>query len=252
MTDSDELPVDRIICGDSLTVLKTFPDRSVDLVITSPPYNLMNTTGNGLKCPGKRGRWANSAFIKNQGYANYSDNRPHDEYTAWQRSILSECMRVLKDNGAVFYNHKWRVQNGLIQDRSDIVSGFPVRQIIIWQRNGGINFTDSFFLPTYEVIYMIAKPEFRIKRTSAGLSDVWYIPHEPSNAHPAPFPVEIPRRIISATTAEIILDPFVGSGTTAVAAKEQGQHYIGIEISPDYCTMAKDRIAKTNKQMTLI
>lgn len=91
-----------------------------------------------------------------------------------------------------------------------------------------------------------------LKRTSAGLSDVWYIPHEPSNAHPAPFPVEIPRRIISATNAEIILDPFSGSGTTAVAAKELGRHYIGIEISPDYCAMAKERIAKTNIQMTLL
>ncbi len=65
---------------------------------------------------------------------------PHDEYVAWQRACLSECMRVIKDDGAIFYNHKWRVQAGLLQDRSDIVAGFPVRQIIIWKRKGGINF----------------------------------------------------------------------------------------------------------------
>jgi modification methylase len=66
-------------------------------------------------------------------------------------------MRLLTDDGAIFYNHKWRVQDGLLQDRNDIVSGFPVRQIIIWHRNGGINFNKGYFLPTYEVIYLIAK-----------------------------------------------------------------------------------------------
>ena len=67
-------------------------------------------------------------------------------------------MRVLRNDGAIFYNHKWRVQDGLLQDRSDIVAGFPVRQIIIWQRAGGINFNPGYFLPNYEVIYLICKP----------------------------------------------------------------------------------------------
>ena len=65
-------------------------------------------------------------------------------------------MRVLKPTGAIFYNHKWRIQKGLLQDRADIVNDFPVRQIIIWQRAGGINFNPGYFLPTYEVIYLIA------------------------------------------------------------------------------------------------
>ena len=60
-------------------------------------------------------------------------------------------MRVLRNEGAIFYNHKWYGQNGLIQDRSDIVDGFPVRQIIIWQRTRGINFNPDYFLLNYEV-----------------------------------------------------------------------------------------------------
>ena len=130
------------------------PDKSIDLVVTSPPYNLKNSSGNGMK-DGRGGKWSNAALIK--GYATYDDNMPYDAYCQWQKACLSEMMRLLKDDGAIFYNHKWRVQNGLIQDRREIVADFPVRQIIIWRRKGGINFNAGYFLPTYEVIYLIAK-----------------------------------------------------------------------------------------------
>lgn len=84
---------------------------------------------------GRGGKWANAALVK--GYATYSDNMPYDEYITWQRNCLKEMMRLIPDNGAIFYNHKWRVQNGLIQDRHEIIHDFPVRQIIIWKRKGG-------------------------------------------------------------------------------------------------------------------
>ena len=146
--------LNKIICGDCLTIMKQLPDKCVDLIVTSPPYNLKNSTGNGMK-DGRGGKWSNAALIN--GYATYDDNMPYDEYCEWQKKCLQEMMRLLKDDGAIFYNHKWRVQNGLIQDRREIISDFPVRQIIIWRRKGGINFNAGYFLPTYEVIYLIAK-----------------------------------------------------------------------------------------------
>ena len=93
---------------------------------------------------------------------------PNDEYAEWQRACISEMMRIISDDGALFYNHKWRVQGGLIQDRQDIVESFPVRQIIIWKRKGGINFNPGYFLPTYEVIYLIAKPKLAISHVCFG------------------------------------------------------------------------------------
>ena len=111
---------------------------------------------------GRGGKWANADLIK--GYKDHADNMPYDEYIAWQRAALKEMLRVTKDDGAIFYNHKWRVQNGLIQDRHEILDGFPVRQIIIWKRKGGINFNPGYFLPTYEVIYLIAKPKFKLAK----------------------------------------------------------------------------------------
>ena len=87
---------------------------------------------------------------------------PHDAYVAWQRDCLTGMMRLLKDDGAIFYNHKWRVQGGLIQDRADIMDGFPVRQILIWERAGGINFNRGKIVPDDALIYLIARPKFRL------------------------------------------------------------------------------------------
>jgi modification methylase len=230
---------DKFICGDAVEILKQLPDASVDLVVTSPPYNLKNSTGNGMK-DGRGGKWSNAALIN--GYSHYNDNMPHDEYVKWQRACITEMLRVIPDDGAIFYNHKWRVQGGLLQDRHDIVSGFPVRQIIIWKRKGGINFNPGYFLPTYEVIYLIAKPEFRLAKKANAHGDIWEFGQESKNKHPAPFPVALIERIISSTNAKIVLDPFMGSGTTALAAKNLDRNFIGIDISPESCEIALQRL----------
>ena len=233
--------INKNICGDVLQVMKSIPDHSIDLVVTSPPYNLKNSTGNGMK-DGRGGKWANAALQK--GYSHHLDALPHNEYVKWQRTCLKHMMRVLTEDGAIFYNHKWRVQNGLLQDRQDIVKGFPVRQIIIWRRKGGINFNRGYFLPTYEVIYLIAKPKFQLAPKASAYGDVWEFTQEMKNPHPAPFPVAMTERIIASTNARRILDPFMGSGTTAVAAKTLERDFIGIDISPEYCNMADERIAR--------
>lgn len=229
----------KILCGNVNDELKKIPSESIDLIVTSPPYNLKNSSGNGMR-DGRGGKWANAKLIN--GYKDHGDNMPHDDYVAWQRECLSEMMRTLKDDGAIFYNHKWRVQKGLIQDRHDIVDGFPVRQIIIWQRNGGFNFNPGYFVPTYEVIYMITKPKFKLSKGANSHGDVWKIGQSKNIEHPAPFPVELVDRVISSTNAKIVLDPFMGSGTTAISAKNLGRDYIGIEISQEYCEYAQKRI----------
>ena len=199
---------------------------------------------------GRGGKWANASLIN--GYSHYDDNMPHDEYAEWQRECLTEMLRLIKDDGAIFYNHKWRVQAGLLQDRQDIVHGFPIRQIIIWRRKGGINFNKGYFLPTYEVIYLIAKPEFKLVPKANAYGDVWEFTQEMKNGHPAPFPVELIDRIICSTEAMDILDPFMGSGTTAITALGNKRNYIGIDISPDYCKMAEERIEKNKKHSELL
>ena len=245
----------KVICGDCLEIMQGLEDSCIDLFVTSPPYNLKNSSGNGMK-DGRGGKWSKAALL--DGYDGYDDDMPYDDYCKWQRDCLTEMMRLLKPDGAVFYNHKWRVQNGLLQDRHEIVEGFPVRQVIIWKRKGGINFNAGYFLPTYEVIYLIAKREFRLADKANRLGDVWEIKQDMNNPHPAPYPEELTDRIISSTNARFIADPFGGSGTTAISAIHYGRDYLMIEKSPEYCEMARARIEgiewnvrKDNRQYNL-
>lgn len=238
--------LNRIHTGDAVNVMRRMPAESVGLVVTSPPYNLKNSTGNGMK-DGRGGKWSNAALLN--GYADHGDNLPHDEYVKWQRECLSEMFRVLRSDGAIFYNHKWRVQGGLLQDRSDIVADLPVRQILIWRRKGGINFNPGYFLPTYEVIYLIAKPDFKLAPKANAFGDVWEFTQESKNDHPAPFPVALIDRVIRSTTAEVVLDPFMGSGTTAIAALNQNRSYIGIELSKEYADLSRQRVVAHKKTL---
>ena len=242
---SKDVPIFRWLnkthCGDCIAVMEQMPVCSVGLIVTSPPYNLRNSTGNGMKFGGSK--WPKGLVF--DGYQSSDDAMPHEAYVKWQRNCLASMMRVLRNDGAIFYNHKWRVQDGLLQDRSEIVQGFPVRQVIIWQRSGGINFNSGYFLPRYEIIYLICKPEFKLAPGANVLGDVWNIARDEDVQHPHPFPVELAQRCIQCTTADTVLDPFIGSGSTAIAANNLNRAWVGIDISRKYCEMADRRIEKS-------
>ena len=237
----------KIHAGDCIDLMGKMPASSVDLIVTSPPYNLSDRrqlTASGV-------RQKNNALVQwtgplSEGYANYGDDMPHDEYVSWQRQCLTEMMRLLTHDGAIFYNHKWRIRDGLLEDRADILDGFPVRQIIIWARDGGLNFASTHFLPTYEVIYLIAQPGFKLAPKANAHGDVWRMSQEQNNTHPAPFPVPLALRCIESTNARVVLDPFMGSGTTGVAAVMAHRDWVGIDISEEYCESASERIHQTS------
>ena len=226
--------------GDVLDVMKTFPDESIQTVVTSPPYNLGNSVTRFDTS--SKGFWPNALIA--HGYTDHSDNMPHDDYVKWQRQCLTEMMRILKPDGCIWYNHKWRCQNLLLQDRADIVEGFPVRQIIIWHLPLSHNWSQRFLNPNYEVIYLICKRDFKLEPGTNEMGAVWKIPQEKRNPHPAPFPAEIPRRCIKAVKNGTVLDPFMGSGTTAVVARELGREFIGIDNSQEYINQALDRLGE--------
>ena len=243
--------MNEIICGDAVTEMAGLPDGAFKAIITSPPYNMRATKAGGVKSrkDDPTATWR-SELLKD-GYDGYDDAMTEWEYVVWQRTCLWEMMRLLAHDGAIFYNHKWRIQDGLLKDLHAIVDGLPVRQIIIWDKCGAYNFNETFFPPAYEVIYLIAKPGFKLNSNAFKMQDVWRIPSDTTNPHPASFPVAMVERIVSCLIDGPVLDPFMGSGTTAVAAERAGMDWVGIEQSQKYIDMANERIHNERAQMRL-
>lgn len=227
--------------GDCLEVMRQMPSGSVDLVVTSPPYNLALSKRSGMKKSAKSSNWHNAKLA--DGYRSYDDALPHDQYVEWMQNVLRESWRLLSDDGAIFLNHKPRIQKGKLWTPLELNPDLPVRQIVIWDRGSGMNFNRSFFTPSHEWIVILAKSEFRMTKTETKFpKDVWHFPPERKNDHPAPFPLELPMTAIEHTSAKVVLDPFMGSGTTGVAALRCGREFIGIELDDDYAAKAASRI----------
>lgn len=240
-------------------MMRDLPSSSCSYVITSPPYNMGNSTGAGLaqykpnyptdggmKARAGGGKWSKCALAT--GYNSFDDNMPHAEYVTWQKEVISECWRLIDDAGAIFYNHKQRIFSGICVTPLDYLPvGVNLRQIIIWARSGGINFNNRFYLPTDEWIVVLAKPDFKLKsKGAAGTGTVWRFSQELNNPHPAPFPYELPARILESVAFinKPVLDPFSGSGTTRIAAHDFSYEFMGAEISSQYCRMSDERYEK--------
>lgn len=223
----------------------------IDLVFTSPPYNLSTTTGGGFghysptAGMAERGGGSKWDAALADGYDGHDDAMTVQEYERWQRSVVAALWGTLTDDGAIFYNHKPRVQAKELWMPTRLVDGFPIRQIVIWARAGGMNFAPTHYVPTHEWIIVVAKDGWRLtSRGASGIGDVWRVPQETDNGHPAPFPIGLPARAIETSGPSIVLDPFMGSGTTLRAAKDAGCRSIGIEKSESYCEIAARRLGQ--------
>ncbi len=239
--------LDRIHCQSS-EQMSQLPDCSVHLMVTSPPYNV-----------GKE----------------YDEDLSLDAYRGLLRSVWRETYRVLVPGGRACINvanlgrkpyiplHAF-----IIQDAEDC--GFLMRGEIIWDKgSSGISSTawGSWLSPrnptlrdVHEYILVFNKETFSrpavdgrgptIDRDQflALTQSVWHFPPESARrvGHPAPFPVELPYRLIQLYTfeGEVVLDPFAGSGSTAVAAVRSGRHFVGYDLSPDYVALAEERIRR--------
>jgi site-specific DNA-methyltransferase (adenine-specific) len=236
-------PVNELLLGDNMTILKQIDSDYFDLGITSPIYNKKNSQG---------------AIIKKVEYDNYDDNQNENIYQYNQIMILNEIYRTVKSGGSFFYNHKCRWQNGnLIHPISWLSkTNWIIRQEIIWNRKITGNLRGWRFWQMDERIYWLYKPDNNntigkeMLSKHANATGIWNIMPEKNNPHPAPFPLDIPTRIIYSIFDEeknkIVLDPYVGSGTVPIACKLFGCKYVGIDISENYIKMANDRLNNSN------
>ena len=225
----------KLINDDCLKVLPTLEESSIDLIITSPPYNLGNNHHTG-----------------NKQHRAYNDNLPEGMYQAQQLQFLNECFKVLKETGSLIYNHKNRIRKGRQLSPYEWIfkSNFIVKQEIVWV-NRSQNFDKMRFYPFTERLYWLTKkPETKLFN-AINHYDVFdwkeWKPVGTKGNHTRAFPEKMVEDMLKCfPNAKVVLDPYMGSGTTGVAAKNLNRQFIGIELDKNYFDIAEKRINETH------
>ena len=232
--------------GDCLDVMRDIPDGSVDLTVTSPPYNMNLRIRNRKYC--------SRQIVKELStkYTNFPDNLPMSDYFDFNVKVVNECLRV---SDLVFYNVQFLTGNKpalfkLIGHFAD-----KLKEFIIWDKVNsqpaiGSNVMNSRF--EVLLVFQNTAPESRSFKTAqferGTMENLWQLRRgeKPVANHGAVFPEELAQKIITNFTkkGDTVMDPFLGSGTTGVAAANTGRRFIGIERDPDYFTVASARIQK--------
>lgn len=256
--------IDELFCADARAMTsRQVADRSVALVVTSPPY----FTGKEYETDLAAGH-VPASYV---------------EYLEMLHDVLAVCLHKLEPGGRMAVNVANLGRKPYRSLSADVIAilqddlGMLLRGEVIWQKArgaGGSCAWGSYRSPQNPVlrdvterVIVASKGRFdralrRSEREQAGLPheatidteqflegtiDIWEMPSASATrvGHPAPFPVELPRRLIELYTykGDVVLDPFIGSGTTAVAAVETGRHYLGFDTEQSYLDLAAERIA---------
>lgn len=245
------------------------PDKSVDLIVTSPPYNIAVKYGN---------KWKDRKIVESKGNK-YEDNLPEDEYRNLLKNVIQDCKRTLKDNGQFWLNIKNRYIDKQIVPPFWIMEFFGdmfLKNVVIWSFDWGGS-TSKRFAPRYEYFFFFTKNNekytfnldevkipalnYRPDRYKSQLknpSDVWKFSIVSGNAverteHPAQFPELLIERIVrvGSNPNDVVLDPFMGSGTVASVAQKLNRNYLGYETNSDYIEIAEKRLKESTNQEQL-
>ena len=199
--------IDKIICGDCLEVMKKIPNGVVDLVLTDPPYGINHSSAKGA---------------------------------SWQNTVIAGDADTLVRDQAL---SKWPTVAAFGSWKTPPIK--DTRGVLVWDKGPAFGMGDLSFpwKPSWELIY-VRWDNWTGKRSEGVLRGHLVVSWESKGrVHPHQKPVSLLAVLIAkAPRANIIFDPFIGSGTTAVAAKQLGRQFIGIEISMDYCKIAEDRL----------
>src|SRR3972149_3871051 len=233
------IELNKIYHEDCLTTMGKMQDNFIDLTITSPPYNLGNKHHTG-----------NNVF---DAYDEYNDDMPEAEYQAKQIEVMNELFRVTKEGGSLMYNHKNRIRDGkqITPYEWILKTNWTVKQEVVWF-NGSQNFDKCRFYPMTERIYWLAKGTKTSFFNEINQHDlIEDLPEGTDKEHKRAFPVKLAQRLILCFKPEIVYDPYMGSGTTAIASLKEKRNWIGSEISKRYCEVANKRIDIHNSQTVL-
>jgi modification methylase len=250
-----ELPLDQILRGDCVEMMRMLPSASVDCVFADPPYN--------LQLRGELRRPDDSVVDGvDEEWDRFADFATYDKFT---REWLTECRRVMRKDGTIWvigaYHNIFRI-GAILQDL-----GFWILNDVVWRKSNPMpNFRGRRFTNAHETMIWASKSAtaksytFHYDALKAGNEDTqvrsdWYLPlctggerlkdAAGDKVHPTQKPEALLARILlsSSNPGDVVLDPFFGSGTTGAVAKRLGRHFVGIERDPTYAKAAAARIA---------
>lgn len=233
-------------CRDVLPLLS-----NVALTFTSPPYNTLGSRipDNPSGMWGRRG--GGLGFVEAVNRDGYPDDMDETAYQAEQIAIVEAIYQSTAAGGSLFYNHKCRWRDGVLLHPLLWMQppSWVLREELIWNRARSMTFNARMWAPSEERILWFLKPGAARtwnQPSGAALLSVWNISHESgrNKPHPVSFPASLPARAIAACSnpGDVVLDPFAGSGTTLVAAKDAGRRAIGVERDERYCEIAAGRL----------
>ena len=232
----------KLLKGDCLEVMDDLIASGVvvDAIVTSPPYNIGNMHSNSTI----HGTYANNDMNE-------------EEYQNWQIQFLNKCFKILSPTCSLFYNHKVRILNGVAIHPLEWIfkSNFILKQEITWNMKKSANCDKMRFFPFSERIYWLTKDSKTRINNKNKLSDVWdCVPtsKRKDTGHIAVMPEQIALNCLEALDDGLVLDPFMGTGTTGVVCKSLSRDFIGIELDDTYFNLATERIAETKQNYNYI
>ena len=222
-----------LILGDCLDILRAMPDASVGAIVTDPPYS----------SGGRQQSTARSTVSKSSrddaGWF-IGDNMGTDTYLWFMREIAKQCMRVSQSGAPAYVFTDWRQLNTVVTAWESL--GWTYKSLIVWDKNRG-GAMGSWWRNNHEMIAAFVKGKAN-PLSSGSFFNTWRGTKPQGGAHPTEKPVELMRYLISSITpaGAVVLDPFMGSGTTGVACVLEGFPFVGVERDPAYFKIAEERM----------
>jgi len=220
----------QLLHGDCLELMKSIPDASIDSIITDPPYK---TISGGNKTPAWISGYGNSVLHKNDGKIFKHNNINHKDW-------LNESYRILKNNSHIY------IMSNLINlfdlQAIAISTGFKLHNLLVWEKNTAN--ANRWYMKNCEYVLFMRKGNAKSINNASSKTVHKFNNIIGNKIHPTEKPIELMELYVSNSTKnnQIVLDPFMGSGTTGVACKNLNRNFIGIELDEIYFNIAKERI----------
>lgn len=231
MSDKTQNSIIRLLQGDCLELMKDIPDGSIDLILTDPPY------GMDLKPQRKTGKF-HGVQIANDNSLNWTDN------------FFLECFRVTKQNTASFFFCSHHCVSEFIGSAK--LAGFEIKNLLVWDK--GQFGMGGNWRPCHELILVCSKGRLVTKSNSLRTIIQFKKVHHTKAVHPTEKPVSMLEHLIVEPdyNPSVVLDPFMGSGTTGVACMNTGRSFIGMELDQGYFEIARNRIFSQQSNYTVM